>query len=593
MNFSRRTHSCGELTKKNVDQSVILNGWIHSRRDLGKLIFLDLRDRYGLTQVALDTSASQELMELGHQLRPEFVLAVNGTVRPRPDEALNPNMKTGEIEVAADSIQILNTANTPPFEISDEIQVSDELRMRYRYLDMRRPSMLASMELRHRVLFAFRKALNDRGFLEVETPLLTKSTPEGARDFLVPARVQAGKFYALPQSPQLFKQLLMVGGVDKYFQMVKCLRDEDLRADRQPEFTQLDLEMSFVDEEDIYSVMEEIVAEAVEAAGHGKIDLPLPRIAYDEAMARFGSDKPDTRFGMEFFDLHEVAAGCGFKVFKSVADSGGAVLGINVPGGSTHSRKDIDNLTKYVGEFGAKGLAWFKHGDEGLTGPIAKFFQPEELEKIIALAAGKAGDLILIIAAPPKTARMALSELRLELGRRMNLMGDGLAFTWVTEFPMFEEDEETGALIPTHHPFTTPHEEYEGHLEKDPRTLKARAYDLVLNGYELGSGSVRIHQRGLQTRVFKALGIDEDTAREKFGFLLDAFEYGAPPHAGIALGMDRVVMILAGMDNIRDVIAFPKTTTGGCPLTSAPTRLDPALLEELGLVMKEKKPKKM
>jgi aspartyl-tRNA synthetase len=455
---------------------------------------------------------------------------------------------------------------------------------------MRRPGMRANLELRHKVLFAFRKALNERGFLEVETPLLTKSTPEGARDFLVPARVQEGKFYALPQSPQLFKQLLMVGGVDRYFQMVKCLRDEDLRADRQPEFTQLDLEMSFVNEEDVYRVMEEITAEAVEASGRGKIGLPLPRMSYDEAVAQFGTDKPDTRFGMEFFDLNEVAAGCGFKVFRSVADSGGAVLGIAVPGGSSFSRKDIDGLTKYVGEFGAKGLAWFKVAGEGLTGPIAKFFNPEELQRIVALAQAGEGDLILIIAAPRKTARAALSELRLELGRRLNLMGDELAFCWVTDFPMFEEDEETGELIPTHHPFTTPREEYEGHLEKDPRTLKARAYDLVLNGYELGSGSVRIHRRDLQTRVFRALNIDEETAREKFGFLLDAFEYGAPPHAGIALGMDRVVMILAGMDNIRDVIAFPKTTTGGCPLTGAPTRVDPVLLAELGLTLEDKKP---
>jgi len=413
MNFPKRSHTCGALRIEDDGSSVALNGWIDSRRDLGKLIFLDLRDRYGITQVVLDTTDSPELMQSAHDLRPEFVLAVQGQVRPRPGDARNPDKPTGDIEVLAEKFQVLNASKTPPFEISEEIKVSDELRMRYRYLDIRKPGMQHNLTLRHEILLALRNALSAEGFIEVETPLLTKSTPEGARDFLVPSRTQAGSFYALPQSPQLFKQLLMVGGMDKYFQVVRCLRDEDLRADRQPEFTQLDLEMSFVEEEDIYNVLEKVMVKVLVAAGKDPLPLPFPRITYQEAMTRYGSDKPDLRFGMEFFDLHDVAASCGFKVFKSVADSGGAVIGITAKGCSKYSRKDIDGLTGFVQERGAKGLAWLKLGEEGFTSPIAKFFSPEELAKIQQETKAEPGDLILIIAAPLKVARLALGELRL------------------------------------------------------------------------------------------------------------------------------------------------------------------------------------
>jgi aspartyl-tRNA synthetase len=589
MDFPKRTHTCQALRLEDVGLSVVINGWIHSRRDLGNLIFLDVRDRYGLTQVVLDTSENEALMAAGKELRPEYVIAVEGKVRPRPDGARNPDKATGDIEVLAVSIVILNTAKTPPFEIDDEVKVSDELRMRYRYVDLRREGLKSNLILRHNIVFAMRKTLAEKGFIEVETPILTKSTPEGARDYIVPSRVQAGRFYALPQSPQLFKQLLMVGGMDRYFQVVKCMRDEDLRADRQPEFSQLDLEMSFVDEEDIYAVIEEVLHHVMEALGKAPLALPLPRMTHAEAMNRFGTDKPDLRFGMELFDLGEVARGCAFNVFKKTVESGGAVLGITVKGQSSYSRKEIDGLTEFVKERGAMGLAWFKVGNEGFTSPITKFFQPEEQQRIQEIAAAEPGDLILIVAAKKKVACLSLAELRVELAGRLELAGKDLAFCWITDFPMFDEDEETGELVPSHHPFTTPREEYEGHLEKEPGTLMARAYDLVLNGFELGSGSVRIHNQDLQSRVFKVLGIDEETARRKFGFLLDAFEFGAPPHAGIALGLDRTVMLLAGMENIRDVIAFPKTTTGGCPLTGAPAEVDPALLDELKIELKDKK----
>jgi len=589
MNFTKRTHTCGALRLENDKKDVTLNGWIETRRDLGNLIFLDLRDRYGVTQVVLDTSDSPELMKVGHELRTEFVIAVNGKVRSRPEEARNKTKATGDIEVVAESIEVINRSKTPPFEISDEVQVSDEIRLKYRYLDIRRSQLSKNLMLRHKVFHAMRNALSERDFMEVETPFLTKSTPEGARDFLVPSRVNAGRFYALPQSPQLFKQLLMVGGIDRYFQIVKCMRDEDLRADRQPEFTQIDMEMSFVDEEDVLSIMEEVAIEVTKAVGNEPEATPFPRMTHTEAMTRFGSDKPDIRFGMEFFSLNEVVLNTKFKVFSSVVKSGGVVLGINASGCASYSRKDIDGLTSFVQERGAKGLAWFKVGEGELTSPIAKFFKQEEQAAIIDKAGAAKGDLIMIIAAPESTARLALGELRVEMGKRLDLMGDQLAFCWITEFPMFDKDEETGDFTPSHHPFTMPREEYEGHLEKDPKTLKSRAYDLVLNGVELGSGSVRIHDRNLQTRIFKSLKIDEETAKGKFGFLLDAFEYGAPPHAGIALGLDRMVMILAGMTNIRDVIAFPKTASGGCPLTGAPGQVENVNLEELSIEIKESK----
>jgi aspartyl-tRNA synthetase len=581
--FLKRDNTCGELRAKDAGREVILNGWVDSRRDHGHLLFIDLRDRYGITQVVLDPDSRPELKTAIREVKPEYAVAVRGTVRPRPPEAVNPTRVTGEIEIAVDEVEILNAAKTPPFEITGDAPVSDEVRLRYRYLDIRKPAMQANLILRHKVMNGMRTAMTDEGFIEIETPVLTRSTPEGARDYLIPSRVHRGRFYALPQSPQLFKQLLMVGGIDRYFQIVKCFRDEDLRADRQPEFTQLDLEMSFVDEEDVYSAVEKVAVAACAAAGGTPAAPPFPRLDYDEAMARYGSDKPDVRFGMELFDITDTARQCGFKIFRQAAEKGGLVKGITAKGCASFSRKQITELEKYIAEFGAKGLAWIKVQDDGVVSPIAKFFSAEEIESVRSAAGAEAGDLILIMADNRSVVLRSLGELRLHLGRRLELAVGEMAFCWITSFPMFESDEETGALIPSHHPFTSPVEVYEGHLEKDPASLKARAYDLVADGFELGSGSIRIHDGHLQKRVFKALGIDEDAAREKFGFLLDAFEYGAPPHAGFALGIDRLVMLLAGVDNIRDVIAFPKTTSASCLMTSAPSDVPDELLDELGV----------
>ncbi len=586
--FLKRTHTCGELCGKDAGIEVILNGWADSRRDHGHLLFIDLRDRYGITQVVLDPDARPELKAAIREVKPEYAIGVRGTVRPRPPEAVNPDRITGEVEIAVDQLEILGPAKTPPFEITGDAPVSDEIRLRHRFLDIRKPAMQAHLILRHKVFNAIRNTLSDIDFVEIETPVLTRSTPEGARDYLVPSRVHKGRFYALPQSPQIFKQLLMIAGMDKYYQVVKCFRDEDLRADRQPEFTQLDLEMSFVTEEDVFEVLEKVAVSACRAAGKEPMELPIPRMAYDEAMRRFGSDKPDLRFGMELFDFTAAAGSCGFKIFNQAAQSGGLVMGIVAPGCAAYSRKQISDLEKFVADFGAKGLAWLKVGDDGITSPIAKFFEADELNALKDSAGAKAGDLILMVAASRHVVFRSLGELRSLLGQRLELAKGEMALCWITEFPMFETDEETGELIPSHHPFTSPIEEEEGQLEKNPASLKARAYDLVADGFELGSGSVRIHDKTMQTRVFKALGIDEAMARLKFGFLLDAFEYGAPPHAGFAVGLDRLIMLLAGADNIRDVIAFPKTTSAACLLSGAPDHIPDELLDELGVQLAKK-----
>jgi len=586
--FLKRTHTCGELRAADVGHQVVLNGWVDSHRDHGHLLFVDLRDRYGITQVVLDPTGRPELKSAIRELKPEFAVAIEGSVRPRPEDAINRDRRTGEIEVAVERLQILNPAKTPPFEISGDAPVTDEVRLRYRYLDIRKPAMQANLARRARVYHAIRSVLIGLDFVEVETPVLTRSTPEGARDYLVPARVSKGNFYALPQSPQLFKQLLMVGGIDRYYQIVKCFRDEDLRADRQPEFTQLDMEMSFVDEDDVFAVMEAVVVEACVAAGKPAPATPFSRMSYSDAMTRFGSDKPDLRFAMEIFDLSDVVAGCSFKVFSDVVARGDRVCGIRAPACAGYSRKQISGLEGFAKEYGAKGLAWIKVTDEGYTSPIAKFLSEEELDGIRRAAGAEPGDLILMVADSSRTVLRSLGELRRLLGQRLDLARSELAFCWITQFPMFEPDEKTGELVASHHPFTSPLEDYEGQLEKDPATLRSSAYDLVVDGIELGSGSVRIHDSTLQTRVFEALKITAVQAREKFGFLLDAFEYGAPPHAGFAVGLDRLVMILAGADNIRDVIAFPKTTSASCIMTGAPSKIPHELLDELGVELAKK-----
>jgi aspartyl-tRNA synthetase len=581
-----RTHTCGELRAADVGQVISLSGWVNSCREMGEsLVFVDLRDRYGITQVAFDDSVSKDLREAAGRLKSESVIHVKGTVRARPDGQVNRDRDTGEVELLAESLEVLGAAKTPPFEMTAD-DVSDELRLQYRYLDLRRERPQKALVMRHGVLLALRNQLSELGFTEVETPIMTKATPEGARDYLVPSRVHQGKFYALPQSPQIFKQILMVAGIDKYFQICRCFRDEDLRADRQPEFTQLDLEMSFVDESHVVDVVSSAVAHAVASVRPGdEPELPLPTITWSEAMARFGSDKPDLRFGVELSDITEVVKDSGFGVFSGTVAKGGCVRMLAAPGGASFSRKQITGLEAVAKEYGAKGLAWFKVAEGGtLEGGSSKFMSAEEAEAFLALTGAGAGDLLLAVADTFSTSAAALSAVRLEVGRRLDLIDESrLAFTWVMEFPMFERDDETGALSPAHHPFCMPAEEYEGQLEKDPASTPARAYDLVLNGVELGSGSVRIHDSDRQERVFEAIGLDEQEIADRFGFVLDCFRYGAPPHAGFAVGLDRLVMLLAGESSIREVIAFPKTATAACLMTGAPTEIAADQLAEAGV----------
>ena len=587
-----RTHMNGRVTESLIGQEVQLKGWVQKRRDLGGLIFIDLRDRTGIVQVVVRPE-NEAVHQLAETIRSEFVLDVKGTVLERENK--NPNMPTGNIEVIASQINILNAAKMTPIPIGDEAEnVSEDLRLKYRYLDLRRPALQETFRLRSKTSNTIRNFLTEQEFLEVETPILTKSTPEGARDYLVPSRVHGGEFYALPQSPQLFKQLLMVAGFDRYFQIARCFRDEDLRADRQPEFTQVDIETSFMDIEDLMAMMESMMGEVMESS-LGRTDTPtkFERMTYAEAMRRFGSDKPDTRFGLELIDVADAVKGAGFKVFDAALESNGQVKAINVKGEADNfSRKDIDKLQEFTAVYGAKGLAWLKVTAEGLNGPIAKFFDETYAQKLIEATNAEAGDLLLFVASKPTVVADSLGALRVKLGHDLGLIDESkFNFLWVTDFPLVTFEEEDGRFYANHHPFTMPNREDLHLLETDPASVRAVAYDLVLNGYELGGGSQRIYERDIQERMFKLLGFTQEEAIEQFGFLLEAFEYGTPPHAGIALGLDRLVMILAGRSNLRDTIAFPKTASASDLLTQAPSPVADAQLEELSIrtAVKEKK----
>lgn len=583
--MATRTHECGVLRAENVGERVVLKGWVQYRRDFGGLIFIDLRDRTGLTQVVFTPENSQEALDLADTFRSEFVIEVEGEVRSRTPEMVNPNLDTGMIEVYVDKVTLINKAKTTPFQIEDRIQVNEDLRLKYRYLDLRRPVMYKTFKLRSDVTKVVRNFLQDEGFLEVETPILTKSTPEGARDYLVPSRVHEGEFYALPQSPQLFKQLLMVSGFEKYFQIARCFRDEDLRADRQPEFTQIDMEMSFLTQEEILDINERLIQKVMKEIKGIDIPRPFQRMKYDEAMSRYGSDKPDVRFGLELIDLTDVVAGCNFKVFAQTVEAGNQVKGLNIKGANDqYSRKDLDELTKFVGRYGAKGLAWIKVTEEGLTGPIGKFFQDEYGQKLLERMKAEPGDTLVFVADKKSVVADSLGALRKKLGKELNLIDESqFAFLWITDWPLLEYSEEEGRYTAAHHPFTRPFDEDLEKMETAPGEVRAQAYDIVLNGYELGGGSLRIYEKELQEKMFKVLGFTQEQAQEQFGFLMDAFEYGVPPHGGLAFGLDRFIMLLAGRDNLRDTIAFPKTASASCLLTDAPSTVATAQLDDLNI----------
>lgn len=586
-----RTHHCGELRKTDEGKEVCLAGWVSRRRDHGGLIFVDMRDRSGIVQIVFDeaTMALNDLADgnvggfvAAETLRNEFVIGVRGKVRARSEETVNPKMDTGEIEVVVTELRILNKAKTPPFYIQDGVDVDENVRLRYRYLDLRRPEMQKNIMLRHRVAKIMRDYLDEHGFLEIETPMLCRSTPEGARDFLVPSRLNPGQFYALPQSPQIFKQLLMVSGFEKYFQIVRCFRDEDLRADRQPEFTQLDIETSFLNQDDILNLMEGLIKRIFEPTLGVKIETPFQRMSWDEAMERFGSDKPDLRFGMELQDISEFVKGSDFKVFTSVLEKGGQVKVIKVDDYANIPRRELDNLVEYVKIYGAKGLAWIQYTEEGIKSPFKKFYSDETFEQIKQATGAKTGDLLLVVGDKSSVVAQALGELRLEMARRRNLIDENkLCFLWIVDFPMFEYVEEDKRYKAMHHPFTAPRDEDVEFLLTEPEKVKAKAYDIVLNGVEVGGGSLRIYQSDLQEKVFKAIGLSDEEARAKFGFLMDAFEFGTPPHGGIAFGLDRLVMLMAKRKSIRDVIPFPKTQSAIDPMSHAPNEVDEKQLREL------------
>ena len=585
----KRTHRCGELSAANAGETVTVMGWVQKQRNKGGIIFVDLRDRAGILQVIFEESdCGRESFEKAEKLRSEFVIAVTGKIEKRGG-AVNENLTTGEIEVRAAAVSILSESDTPPFPVEAESKTKEELRLKYRYLDLRRPDLQKNLILRSKITNTTRAFLSEEGFLEIETPMLTKSTPEGARDYLVPSRVHPGNFYALPQSPQIFKQLLMCSGYDRYFQIVKCFRDEDLRADRQPEFTQIDLEMSFVDVDDVIDAVERMLKRVCdEAIGH-KIELPIKRITWIEAMNRYGSDKPDTRFGMELTDVSEAVQGCGFGVFSQALEAGGSVRGINVKGQAQMPRKKIDALTEFAKGYGAKGLAYLSVQPDGsYKSSFSRFMTEEELEKLVETMGGEAGDLLLFAADTLKTVWAVLGALRIEVAKQLELIDQDLFhFLWITDFPLLEWDEENGRYTAMHHPFTMPMDEDLSYLTTDPGRVRAKAYDIVLNGVELGGGSVRIYQSDVQEQMFEVLGFTKEEAYERFGFLLNAFKYGVPPHAGLAIGLDRLVMLLVKADSIREVIAFPKVKDASCVMTDAPNVVDQTQLEELGIRLQE------
>ena len=584
-NLLKRTHMCGTLNISNVDQEVVLNGWVAKRRNLGGLIFVDLRDKTGIVQVTFDDQIPQELFEKADSLRSEYVVGIKGIVKER--SAKNANIPTGEIEVFATDLVLYSEAETPPIYIKDDDNVDDNLRLKYRYLDLRKNKMQRNLSFRHQVVKIARDYFDENGFTEVETPMLIKSTPEGARDYIVPSRVYQGSFYALPQSPQLFKQLLMVSGTDRYMQIVKCFRDEDLRADRQPEFTQIDIEMSFVDMDDVIAVQEGFIKKVFKDAMGMEIQTPFPRLTWDEAMERYGSDKPDTRFGFELKKLNDVVAGCDFKVFTDALAAGGDVRGICIDSGSEKfSRKDIDKLTDMTKAYGAKGLVWIRVNEGEYASSVNKFFTQEQLAEIAKVFDAKVGDLIFICSDKPKVVFASLGFLRREIAGRLGLLDDKqFNLLWVIDFPMFEEDDETGDLKAMHHPFTCPKLDQLHMLDTDPVSVKANAYDIVLNGVELGGGSIRIHDKDLQAKMFEILGLTKEECDEKFGFLIEAFKYGVPPHGGLAYGLDRLIMLLLGEQSIREVIAFPKNQNAQCLVCEAPAPVDDAQLEELSLAL--------
>ncbi|ANI70649.1 aspartate--tRNA ligase [Staphylococcus aureus] len=584
--MSKRTTYCGLVTEAFLGQEITLKGWVNNRRDLGGLIFVDLRDREGIVQVVFNPAFSEEALKIAETVRSEYVVEVQGTVTKRDPETVNPKIKTGQVEVQVTNIKVINKSETPPFSINEEnVNVDENIRLKYRYLDLRRQELAQTFKMRHQITRSIRQYLDDEGFFDIETPVLTKSTPEGARDYLVPSRVHDGEFYALPQSPQLFKQLLMISGFDKYYQIVKCFRDEDLRADRQPEFTQVDIEMSFVDQEDVMQMGEEMLKKVVKEVKGVEINGAFPRMTYKEAMRRYGSDKPDTRFEMELIDVSQLGRDMDFKVFKDTVENDGEIKAIVAKGAAEqYTRKYMDALTEFVNIYGAKGLAWVKVVEDGLTGPIGRFFETENVETLLTLTGAEAGDLVMFVADKPNVVAQSLGALRVKLAKELGLIDETkLNFLWVTDWPLLEYDEDAKRYVAAHHPFTSPKEADIAKLGTAPEEAEANAYDIVLNGYELGGGSIRIHDGELQEKMFEVLGFTKEQAQEQFGFLLDAFKYGAPPHGGIALGLDRLVMLLTNRTNLRDTIAFPKTASATCLLTNAPGEVSDKQLEELSL----------